>query len=67
MKKINPSKYRFLKHMLKPHQKSLENLVNPEVSIHEKRKTLQKPQVGEGILQTAAHLVIPLLRQLLKR
>ena len=67
MKKINPSKYRFLKHMLKPHQKSLEKLVNPEVSIHEKRKTLQKPQVGEGILQTAAHLVIPLLNQLLKR
>jgi hypothetical protein len=67
MKKINPSKYRFLKHMLKPHQKSLEKLVNPKVSIHEKRKTLQKPQVGEGILQTAAHLMIPLLNQVLKR
>ena len=40
---------------------------NPEVSIHEKRKTLQKPQVGEGILQTAAHLIIPLLSQILKR
>ena len=65
MKKINPSKYRFLKHMLKPHQKSLEKLVNPAVSIHEKRKTLQKPQVGDGILQTATHLVLPLLRQAL--
>jgi hypothetical protein len=38
MKKINPSKYRFLKHMLKPHKKSLEKLVNPNVSIHEKGK-----------------------------
>ena len=67
MKKINPSKYRFIKHMLKPHKKSFEKLVNPNVSIHEKRKTLQKPQVGEGILQTAAHLMIPLLSQILKR
>ena len=65
MKKINPSKYRFLKHMLKPHQKSLEKLVNSKVSIHEKRKILQKPQVGEGILHTAENLMIPLVRQAL--
>jgi hypothetical protein len=65
MKKLNPSKYRFLKKMLKPHQKSLEKLVDANVSIHEKRKTLQKPQVGDGILQTATHLVLPLLRQAL--
>ena len=45
--------------------KSLEKLVNPEVSIHEKRKTLQKSQVGEGILQTASHLMLPLLRKAL--
>jgi hypothetical protein len=37
------------------------------VSIHEKRKILQKPQVGEGILHTAANLMIPLLNQILKR
>ena len=67
MKKINPSKYRFLKNMLKPHKNSLEKLVNPKVSIHEKRKTLQKPQVGEGILHTAANLMLPLLNQILKR
>ena len=65
MKKLNPSKYRFLKKMLKPHQKSLEKLVGANVSIHEKRKTLQKPQVGDGILQTATHLMLPLLRQAL--
>ena len=33
----------------------------------EKRKILQKPQVGEGILHTAANLMIPLLNQILKR
>ena len=65
MKKLNPSKYRFLKKMLRPHMKSIEKLVNPKVSIHEKRKTLQKPQVGDGILQTATHLMLPLLRQVL--
>ena len=53
MKEINPSKYRFLKNMLSPHKKSIEKLVNPNVSIHEKRKTLQKPQVGEGMLQNS--------------
>ena len=42
--------------MLRPHN----------VSNHEKRKALQIPQVGEGMLQTAAHLMIPLLRKALK-
>ena len=53
--------------MLKPHQKSLEKLVDANVSIHEKRKTLQKSQVGDGILQIASHLMIPLLSQALKK
>ena len=67
MKKINRYKYRFLKKMLSPHRKSLEKLVNPKVIIHEKRKILQKSQVGDGILQTAAHLMIPLLTRALKK
>ena len=66
MKKFNPSKYRFLKKMLSPHKNSLEKLVDSNVSIHEKRKTLQKAQVGDGILQMASHLMLPLLRQALK-
>ena len=65
MKKMNPSKYKFVKKMLSPNTKSLEKLVNPQVSIHEKRKTLQKSQVGDGLLQTATHLMLPLLRQAL--
>ena len=67
MKEFNPSKYRFLKNMLSPHKKSLEKLVNADVSIHEKRKTLQKPQVGEGLLHTASNIMLPLLRLALKR
>ena len=51
--------------MLAPHKKSLKKLVDANVSIHEKRKTLQK--VGDGILQTASHLMLPLLAQALKR
>ena len=53
--------------MLSHHKNSLQKLVNANVSIHEKRKTLQKAQVGEGILQLASHLMIPLLTQALKR
>ena len=67
MKEFNPTKYRFLKNMLSPHKKSLEKLISANVSIHEKRKTLQKPQVGEGLLHTATNLVLPLLRLALKR
>ena len=64
MKNINPSKYHFLKTMLKPHKKSLEKLANSKVSIHEKRKTLQNPQIGEGILDTAENIIIPLVNQI---
>ena len=53
--------------MLCPHKKSLEKLVDANVSIHEKRKTLQKAQVGEGILQMASHLMLPLLNHALKK
>ena len=60
MIKLYPSKYRFLKYMLSPHKKSFEKLVNSNVSIHEKRKTLQKHQVGEN-------LMIPTLNQILKK
>ena len=52
--------------MLSPHKKSLEKLVDANVSIHEKRKSLQKAQVGEGLLQLASHLMLPLLRKALK-
>ena len=53
--------------MLSSHKNSLEKLANANVSIHEKRKTLQKAQVGEGILQIASHLMPPLLAKALKR
>ena len=35
--------------MLSPHKNSLEKFVDANVSIHEKRKTLQKAQVGDEI------------------
>ena len=44
--------------MVSPHKNSLEKLVNANVSIHGKRKTFQKGQVGDGILQTAAHTLL---------
>ena len=49
------------------HKNSLEKLDNANVSIHEKRKMLQKAQVGDGVLQIASHLMLPLLAKALKR
>ena len=42
-------------------------LTKDNVSINEKRKTLQKAQVGKGILDAVEILVIPLLRKALRR
>ena len=47
--------------MMGPNLKYLRNLADSTVSTHEKRKTIQKSQVGEGILKTAFKLVFPAL------
>ena len=67
MKKINPSKFHFLQKMLRPHKKALEKLVNSKICVHEKRKVLQKSQVGEDLLDAAVNLVIPTLECAKKR
>ena len=67
MRKINPSKFHFLQKMLRPHKKAFEKLVNSKICVHEKRKVLQKSQVGEDILDAALNLVIPALKASKKR
>ena len=57
----NPSQYKRIVKMMGPHLKSLKKLTDSTVSTHEKRKTIQKSQVGEGILKTAFKLVFPAL------
>ena len=67
MKKINPSKFHFIQKMMRPHKKALEKLINSKICVHEKRKVLQKSQVGGDLLDAAANLVIPSLECAKKR
>jgi hypothetical protein len=45
-------------------KESMRKLTDPEVTIHKKRKALQKSQVGEGILTILKNLVVPELKAL---
>ncbi len=49
---------------LKPIKTDLRKLANQSASIKSKRKILQKPQVGNGVLGIIASLVIPALMKL---
>ena len=47
--------------LLKPIRKEFENVMDPDVSIKEKRKILSKPQVGQGIFTLLASTILPAL------
>ena len=61
LKQFNARKYRSSQKKLRPHGKLISKLANPKVRYHEKRKTLQKAQVGEGLMNLAKTLIIPLM------
>ena len=63
LKKINPSKFNYIKELLKPYIKSIRKLRDPTVDIHEKRKVLQNPDLGEGLLESVESVVTPLLKK----
>ena len=63
LKKANPSKFRYIQALLQPYRKSLRKLSDPNVDIHEKRKVLQNPDLGEGVLESVESLVTPLLKK----
>ena len=63
LRQSNPTKYRYIKEMLKPYAKYIRELPNTKVSIHKKRKTLQNPNIGEEILKAAESVVLPLLKK----
>ena len=49
---MNPEKIKFIRQLILPYYKTVRKIGNPKVSIHEKRKLLQKAQVGEGVLES---------------
>ena len=65
LKQFNAREYRSSQKKLGSHGKLISKLANPKVTIHEKRKTLQKAQVGEGLLNLAQTLFIPLVESFL--
>ena len=48
LKKSNPSKFSYIKDLLKPYRKSIRKLHDQTVDIHEKRKILQKPDLEKA-------------------
>ena len=48
---MNPEKLKFIQELILPYHKTVRKIANPKVSTHEKRKLLQKAQVGEGVLK----------------
>merc|ERR1712115_298966 len=63
LKKSNPRKFKYIKELLKPYRNSIRKLRDPAVGIHEKRKVMQKPMVGEGLLDSVESVVIPMLKK----
>ena len=61
-----PNKYAQLNETIQKVRKDgVSELSNPLVTIHNKRKTLQKAQVGEGILSVVKNLIVPELKEAL--
>ena len=51
---MNPQKAKFLRELMLPYHETVRKIGNPKVSTHEKRKLLQKAQVGEGVLESVS-------------
>ena len=51
---MNPQKAKFFRELMLPYHETVRKIGNPKVSSHEKRKLLQKAQVGEGVLESVS-------------
>jgi len=62
---FKPEERSSIKKKLKPFKKDIRRLAKLSTSIQSRRKILQKPQVGNGVLGIIASLVIPALMKLI--
>ena len=62
--KFNNGQKSTVRKKFKPIEADIRRLVKPSTSIKSKRKILQKPQVGNGVLGIIASLVMPALMKL---
>ena len=51
---MSKQKAKFLRELMLPYHETVRKIGNPKVSTHEKRKLLQKAQVGEGVLESVS-------------
>ena len=51
---MNRQKAEFIRELMMPYHETVRKIGNPKVSTHEKRKLLQKAQVGEGVLESVS-------------
>ena len=64
IRNFNPHKYDLIRDLMDPYIKSVEKIGNSDISIHEKRKTLQKTHVGETVINLITNVILPYLKQL---
>ena len=64
IRNFNPHKYDLIRDLMEPYIKSVEKIGNSDISIHEKRKTLQKTHVGETVINLITNVILPYLKQL---
>ena len=53
----NPSKLKRIQQLIRPHKEYIRKIANPKVSMHEKRKVLQKAKLGEALTATLENIV----------
>ena len=64
IRNFNPNKYDLIRDLMEPYIKSVEKIGNSDITIHEKRKTLQKTHVGETVINLITNVILPYLKQL---
>ena len=64
IRNYNPTKYDLMLKLLDPYNKSVRKIVDSDVTLHEKRKTMQKTYVGESVVNFITDVILPYLKSL---
>ena len=59
IRNYNPHKYDLIRKLTERYNKSIRKIGNPDITLHEKRKTLQKSNVGESVFKIIHELILP--------
>ena len=64
IRNYNPDKYDLMLKLLDPYTKSVQKIADSDVTLHEKRKTMQKTYVGESMFNFITDVILPYLKSL---